>query len=166
MEISTSISLLAVCISFLAYLFSKKSWMETYRPIVTARIETYASGNDAAIFKIVVYNSGNRPAVNIRLITNTDMLEKLFLKSTEDIFKKEILACFSEVGLIPLLHSGGTTNNGFGISGKKESTLVYGASIPIVISYKDLNGRSYKTKQTLLFRDTTYFAGSGWPEKV
>lgn len=162
METSVAIALIAVLVSILSYMFTKRSWYETYRPIVTARIETHASGNMATIFDIVVYNIGNRPATDISLCANQKVLEKAFEENTSDVMKNEIKACFSTEVIIPLLHPGNSVSNGFGLASNNESTLKYGSRIPITIKYKDLNRRKIKTKQTLLFRDTTFFAGSGW----
>lgn len=165
MELSMAIALIAVFVSLLSYMFTKHSWHETYRPIVTARIETHASGNIATVFDIVVYNIGNRPATDIRLYADQKVLEKAFEENTSETMKSEIKACFSSEGIIPLLHPGNSTSNGFGIAGNDESTLKYGSRIPITIEYKDLNRWKIKTKQTLLFRDSTFFAGSGWERK-
>ena len=162
MEPSIAIALIAVLVSLLSYMFTKRSWYETYRPIVTARIETHASGNMATLFDIVVYNIGNRPATEISLHADQIILEESFDKNTSQALKDEIIACFSDEGIIPLLQPGNSTSNGFGMAGRNESTLNYGSRIPITIEYKDLNRRKMKTKQTLLFRDSTFFASSGW----
>ena len=162
---SVAIALIAVLVSSLSYMFTKRSWYETYRPIVTARIETHVSGNVATVFNIVVYNIGNRPATDISLHADQKVLEKVFEDNASDTMKNEIKACFSTKGIIPLLHPGNSVSNGFGLAGNREATLKYGSRIPITIKYKDLNRKNIKTKQTLLFRDTTYFAGSGWRER-
>lgn len=164
-ELSMAISLIAVLISLLSYMFTKRSWYETYRPIVTARIETHTSGNMATAFDIVVYNTGNKPATEIRLHADHKVLEVAFEENASETMKSEIKACFSDNGIIPLLHPGNSTSNGFGVASNKESTLKYGLQIPIIIEYKDLNRRKFKTKQTLLFKDSTFFADSGWKEK-
>ncbi|GAB6910141.1 conserved hypothetical protein [Desulfosarcina cetonica] len=165
MEPTVLISLIAVLVSLLSYIFARRSWRETYRPIVTARIETHASGNMATLFDIVVYNVGNRPATDIRLTTNQNMLEDAFDGNASEKLKSEIKACFSNEGTIPLLHPGNVATNGFGMAGVKEKGLKYGSKIPIVIKYSDLNRQKIKSKQTLIFRDTTYFAGSGWAKE-
>lgn len=165
MEPSVAISFIAMFISLLSYLFTMRPWYETYRPIVTARIETHASGNMATASDIVVYNTGNRPATNISLRTDKKVLEKAFGENTSETLKMEILSCFSDEGIIPLLQPGNSILNGFGMTGKDESTLKYGSRIPITIEYKDLNGRKFKSNQTLLFKDPEFFAGSGWARK-
>ena len=165
METSIVISFIAVLVSLLSYLFAKRSWYETYRPTVTAKIETNTSGNLATAFNIVVYNTGNRPATDIRLRADEKVLEKAFEENVSEAMKSEITACFSDKGTIPLLHSGNSTLNGFGIASRNESTLKYGSQIPITVEYKDLNRRKFKSKQTLIFRDSTFFAGSGWARK-
>jgi hypothetical protein len=156
METSVAIALIAVLVSLLSYMFTKRSWYETYRPIITARIETHASGNMATVFNIVVYNIGNRPATDISLHANKNILEKAFEENISDAMKNEINACFSTDGIIPLLHPGNSVLNGFGLAGSNESTLKYGTRIPIRIEYKNLNRWKIKTKQTLIFRDTTF----------
>ena len=165
MELTVAFSFLAIIISILSYLFTKRSWYETYRPIVTARIETNDSGNVSAAFDIVVYNTGNRPAVNIRLRADKEVLEKAIEENGPEVLKKEIHACFSDEATIPLLQSGNSISNAFGMTGRNESTIKYGSRIPISIEYNDLNKRKYKTKQILIYRDTTFFAGTGWEKK-
>lgn len=165
MEPSMAIALIAALVSLLSYMFTKRSWYETYRPIVTAQIETHASGNMATVFDIVVHNIGNRPATEISLHVDQEILEKAFDKNISKAMKDEIIACFSNEGIIPLLHPGNSTSNGFGMAGSNEATLNYGSRIPITIQYNDLNRRKMKTKQTLLFRDSTFFASSGWAKK-
>jgi len=162
MELTVIISLIAVFISLFSSLFAWRSWHETYRPIVTARIETRISGNTATLFDIVVSNVGNRPATDIKLITDQKLLDDALEDDALESMKVEIKACFSDEGTIPLLQSGNRVSNGFGVAGVKEKSLKYGTKIPITIEYKDLNRRRFKSKQTLIFRDTTYFAGSGW----
>lgn len=165
MDLPVIISLIAVLVSLLSYLFARRSWHETYRPIVTARIETHASGNMATLFNIVVYNVGNRPATDIRLIDDQKVLDDALEVDASESMKVEIKACFSDEGTIPLLHPGNSVSNGFGVAGVKEKSLRYGTKIPITIEYKDLNRRKIKSKQTLIFRDTTHFAGSGWAKE-
>jgi hypothetical protein len=162
MEPNLLISLLAILVSILSYMFAKRSWYETYRPIVTARIETHHSGNSSALFKIVLYNVGNRPATDIRLKTKQEILDNAFEEGVSESMETEIRACFSDEGTIPLLHPGNMASNGFGMVGREENRSIYGSKIPVTIEYKDLNRKKIKTKQTLILKHTTFFAGSGW----
>ena len=60
---STMISFIALSVSILIYIFNRRSWYETYRPIVVAEIKsTELAGQH---FKIILYNVGNRPACDV-----------------------------------------------------------------------------------------------------
>lgn len=64
---SLSFSVVALIVSVLSFYFSIKSWRESNRPLVTARVSNKSAGNVAASLILVVQNTGNRPAKNVTL---------------------------------------------------------------------------------------------------
>ena len=57
----------------------RKTWLDTYRPIVAARVETLPRAGDGSIpYNLVVYNSGNRPAKEIRLHADESFIQSCF----------------------------------------------------------------------------------------
>lgn len=151
-------------LSVLALTFTRRTWFETNRPIVTAEIVTHTGGNVAITYNLVVHNTGTRPAVDIRILAEMKHLQAAIDPNAKKSMKQLILRCFSEEGRIPLLHQQSRQSNGFGLTSTHENdnVLVYNSVIPIVITYKDLYGKRYKAKQDLIVKDSEYFAGSGW----
>jgi hypothetical protein len=164
MQPSVAISTCSAIIAFSSLVFTIRSWRETYRPIVTAKIETNSSENVGTTFKIVVCNTGNRPAVDVQLRVQQKTIHNLLQESSSQPMRDEIIACFSDEGIIPLLHSESSVSNGFGMITKEELTMPYGTKIPITIEYKDSSKRKFRTKQIIIYKDSTWFAGSGWEE--
>lgn len=161
-----AISAGAFLVSLAAFQFTRRAWLESNRPIVTAEITTYSAGSDGIAFNIVVFNKGNRPATDIRLSATPQALSALVSPEARDRYRDEIGRCFSDEGRIAVLASGKSVKNGFGLThnDKARNVLRYGASAPIEIHYKDLNSRRYQSKLLLIVRDSRYFAGSGWAE--
>ncbi|WP_235039665.1 hypothetical protein [Vreelandella profundi] len=164
-DIKTGVAALALLLSVFSYLFTRRSWFESNRPIITAEIKTHSAGNMAIVYSILVHNTGNRPAADILLTTDEQSINKLLAKTSTLSAEKEIRRIFSAAGEIALLHSGNTVSNGFGhTTGDQESPLNYGVKLPIKISYRALSRKKYTTKQNLILKDSEYFAGSGWSE--
>jgi len=165
--IPIAISAGAFLVSLFAFIFTRQSWLETNRPIVTAEIATHDGGSEAIAFNLVVHNVGNRPATDIRLKATDEAIRKLLDSNAHDSFKKEVERCFTEEGCIAVLHPGKSVKNGFGLtsSDKEKNVLNYGASAQIEINYKDLNSRNYTSVLRLIVRDSAYFAGSGWSDR-
>lgn len=164
-DIKTGVAVIALLLSVFSYFFTRRSWFENNRPIITAEIRTHSAGNMAITYNILVHNTGNRPAADILLTTDEQSINKLLAKPSALSAEKEIRRIFSADGEIALLHSGKTVSNGFGhTSGDEKSPLNYGVKLPIKITYKALSGKKYTTKQNLILKDSEFFAGSGWDE--
>ncbi len=156
--IRTIIIICAFVLSTLSFLFTRRSWIESNRPIVTVEIKTRDGGNQAIVFDILVHNTGSRPAADVQLKADEEYIRKLLSTKCPKEIEKEIHNIFSHEGEIPLLHDGKSVRNGFGDA----SSLNYGIKIPIIITYRGLSGKKFKTRQNLIIKDTKYFAGSGW----
>jgi hypothetical protein len=162
---SLAIAGLALFVSLLAYNFNRKSWRETYRPIVTARIVTVASGNQGIVLDIILNNTGNRPAKNIRLLVNQNDLESALL-SKEESLRSDIENCFSRQTVIPILENGRSISNAFGyLSDREDSTWKVNSILNIELLYESLEGRSFKHKIPLLLAGDEGFAGGLWRKR-
>jgi hypothetical protein len=162
----------AIGVSLVSLLFARRSWLQTNRPIVSATVETFSGGNRAITYNLVVSNTGNRPAVNVRLFVNEIELNAAMSfdsKNCDESGKVDynnILRCFSEKGEIALLRNGADVSNSFAYtSGNGKSFWIYDARIPIIIKYFDLEGRKYNASQKLIVKDSEGFAGGMWSKK-
>jgi hypothetical protein len=137
------------------------------RPIVTARVTTNSAGNVSTTFDLLVHNSGNSPAKNVRLSVEKAELEGAFSEAIHSSWRENILRCFSVQGVIPVLENGQSKTNSFGaISVEPESsTWKLDAVINVRVSYQDLDGNEYSHVMPLKIADDAGFAGSFWANK-
>lgn len=160
----------AVLVSFSSLTFSWLSWRQTHRPIVCCVVKTHSGGNSAVTYDLVVRNTGDRPATNIRLsIVEADLLSIVAEDVDRDVDMNRtlssVLRCFDRKMMIPVLENGESVSNGFGYSkGDCGSFWKYGSYLPIRIDYKDLNGRKFSSRQQLRIWDSDGFAGGYWSE--
>ncbi len=136
------------------------------RPAVIAKVVTHSEGNIAVAFDLVVHNTGNAPAKNIRLSVDNCELEAAFSSSIGDPLKQSIKRCFTEEAMIPVLENGQhfAATNSFGLISlhQKDSTWKAGALLNIKVSYQDLDGNSYQHDIPLKIGDNSMFAGGAW----
>ncbi len=136
------------------------------RPLVIAKVVTHSEGNIAVIFDLVVHNTGNSPAKNIRLYVDKNELEAAFSPSINEALKETIERCFTEEGMIPVLENGQhfTATNSFGVISHRDqdSTWKAGAVLNIRVSYQDFEGNSYQHDMPLKIGDNSRFAGGTW----
>ncbi len=167
-ELRTIFSFLAICISFFSFYSTRRFWFLTNRPIVTAEIVEKFSGVGTAAFDLVVYNSGNRPAVNIKLYSEKQDIENILSKNITQKDKEEVFDVFSTKNKIALLLNNKNAKTAFfSFSEKAHSDsdiLIYEAELPIVISYSDIDGNEYSTSISLYIRESEGFGGSVWGE--
>ena len=117
-------------ISCLALWISHRNWLRSNCPIVVACIETATAEDGAFIaYNLVVVNTGNRPAVNVRLYCSDTELEQCIQPgphagkrsgSTWTHVKK----CFQEDAEIPVLLNGKSVSNSFGFTGVNQQSLL------------------------------------------
>ena len=160
---------IATLVAVFSFFTTIRLWQKTNRPIISAFIETHSTGNMATTYNLLVINSGNRPAVNIRTILKID--DKKFQECiTQELNHRNVQAikkCFSSEGEIPLLVNQEKVSNYFGLTSTKTEDNIwkYRSSLPIEIRYQDLDGRKYISKQTLVVKYSKAFAGHEWSEK-
>lgn len=175
----TIITIGSFLISVCSLYFSRKSWSDTYRPIVTVRVATHTPGNIATTLNLIVENFGNRPAKNIRLLVDSNELKSALLKNPDDSDRKAIERCFLDETIIPMLANGQSISNSFGcisvqfntstLAGKlndnkygKQSDWKANTKLDITIKYENLDGKLYQDKMPILVTTDQCFAGSFW----
>lgn len=159
------ISVVSIFLAILSLYISRKSWLQSNRPIVTARITSDGGGSLGTALNILVENTGNRPAKNVRLEIDKDMLETLYAENLDKEGRRRIEKIFSERGVISVLGNGKSVTNSFGFlsDGKKNpSTWKTDARAEISISYEDLDGRKFKHQNPIFIADDAGFAGGAW----
>lgn len=140
-------------------------WNKTHRPIVSAAVITHDEQGQSIRYNLMVLNSGNRPAVEVRLkARNTDLDRCLNQDSPDTSFIENIRACFTDASVIPLLCNDKSVSNAFGFTKEPDTqgTWKYGSTLPIQIKYKDMEGRRYTSKLTLFIKYSEAFAGMPW----
>lgn len=130
---TVAISLISLSCSFLAAIFSRHSWHETYRPIIVVEMECKEFGVSKSYF-IIIKNCGNRSAFNIRL-TSTETELPIFPR--DNIESLELTE-----NEIPVLLPGEAKEREFIGEDKAHN-------IAISIKYKDQDGRVLKSKQNI-----------------
>jgi hypothetical protein len=162
---SLILSVAALIVSALSFYFSIKSWRESNRPLVTARVSNKSGGNVGSSLMLVVQNTGNRPAKNVAFSVDMKELEAAMIPTINPMAKKFIEQIFTDRGVIPILENGRSVSNDFGFLQRGDDQIDWKrlSRINVVISYQDLDGRKYKHTNPLLIADDRGFAGS-WSE--
>lgn len=163
---SLFISLSAVTVSILSFYFSIKSWKESNRPIVVTRVSTHGGGNISTALDLIIENTGNRPAKNVKLSVDGEEMKVVMVAKEGDPLRNAIEGCFSEKTFIPILENGRKVSNSFGIFTveKGKSTWKPNSILHVNLSYEDLDGRKYTHKIPILIADDAGFAGTFWSE--
>ena len=164
-ELRTIISVAALIASAISLYFTRRFWLQSNRPIITAFVDEHSSGNVSTTFNLVVSNTGNRPAVNIRLYASNTDLESLLDKEATKSHVDEVINCFSKESTITILRNGEELTTAFGAFSGDQSVgkwLNYGAQISIIVTYEDLDRRSYKAHMPLKIYARHGFAGAIW----
>lgn len=158
------VPLSALGVSLLSFYFAVKSWRQSNRPLVTARVSSLGMGGNVAVpLSIVVENTGNRPAKNIQLTVDHKKLDSVLTASPLDSLRRQVKACFSREGIIPVLANGKSISNSFGVlSDDGKGTWRGDPRFEIEISYQDLDGRRFKNSLPLVVGEDAGFAGGFW----
>lgn len=164
-DLKTALSVLALFTSGLALLVSRIHWRESNRPIVTAFVTEEVSGNMAATFNLVVANTGNRPAVAVQLRATPQAIDVFLDPGASEKYRYDIAAIFHPSSEIPLLRNGEELTTSFGAflsDGSQGPWLNYGAKADVAITYRDIEGREFETRQPLKVYARNGFGGGVW----
>jgi len=162
-EIRTLFSGLALVFSLVSICLARRTWLQSNRPIVSARVQTHKGGNVSIAYDVAVINSGTRPALGVRLVADEATVRAAMKPHTSGTLVDDVLRCFRNDAVIPLLLNGKESVNSFGTTASDASSVwEYGRSFPCRIDYKDLEGRPYQSEVILVIRDSDGFAGGSW----
>lgn len=163
-DLPIAISIGALSVSLVSLFFTRRFWLQSNRPVVTAFVDEHWSGNTASTFNLVISNTGNRPAVNVRLHASADDVSSLHGEGATEQMMEEITRCFDEESMVALLRNGEELSTAFGSYGIERASrqLNYGVKIPILVTYDDLDGRRYKGRMPLKAFIRNGFAGAVW----
>jgi hypothetical protein len=157
--LNTSIlAVFSAAIALLSLGFAVYSWRQANRPLVSARITSHKGGNIATTLSLLVENTGNRPALDIRLIAKESDVRAAHMQA---LIPTDAERCFFAGIIIPVLANGRSTSNAFEHLGSPECWRA-GSKIPLKIKYRDLSGRHYTSKLQLLLADDAGFAQTFW----
>ena len=162
-----AISLGALCISVISLYFTRKSWLEAHRPIVTARVLPISQHNFA--LNLVLRNTGNRPAkeVKLSLVDRNDLGNKL-IASHKDAKGGYVESCFQNS--IPILENGREISANFGSLSTNQSDRTWKddpSDLEIEIHYEELDGsRSFSHRQRLRLISVDSFGNGVWITKT
>lgn len=162
MTLAIFISLLSFLFSVISLYFNYGLWRKVNRPIVTARISSNKVNSPA--INLLVENTGNMPAKNIKIIANKDDVlsclngEKIPDDVNEVLFKDTF---------IPVLANGKIATTGFWAFGSKafkenSDRWQSGSILPITIECYSFEGRKFIEKSELRFAPDNAFAFYSW----
>ena len=85
-------------------------------------------------------------------------------KTAKEALQSMIYKCFNDKVVIPLLINGKEISTGFGMTSRnlEENVLSYGSKIPVVMTYCDLDNKTYTSHQVLIVKDSQAFSGELW----
>lgn len=165
-ETSDFISAAAFVLAVVSLYVTVTLWRRSNRPIVTAFVTEGAGGQAAAIFNLVVANSGNRPATNVRLTATPEEIGQLLKPGASQENVDHVASNFKPNAWIPLLRNGEEISTSFGALTAADAAnpwLNYGASAEITITYGGIETRRiYKTRLRLKVYAREGFGGGVW----
>lgn len=161
-DVRTAFSAVAIGISLASLYFSRRSWLQSNRPIVTAFVKEKEPGNIATVYNLIVANTGNRPATNVRLLASEQAIVDIMIPEAPARESEAIKRCFSDEAQIPLLKNGEELETAFGHTSMQNKCLKYGSLLDIEIQYNDLEGRDYVSKLPLKIYVRRGFGGFTW----
>jgi hypothetical protein len=162
MEPATIISIFALVISLISTWFAVHSWRQAHRPLITARV-SITGGNVAAALTIVVENTGNRPARNIKLSAREEDVIARLAPGQNRIIPAEISSIFFNNIVIPVLANSRSVSNAFGLINQSSASIwIPNFILPIIIYYEDIEGRKFTSNLNLQSAHENAFAGSSW----
>lgn len=157
------ISVVSVLLSVLSICFAMYSWSQSYRPIVTVRVATHTGGNTGTALNLIIENTGNRPAKDIRLSVNENDLQRALSPKHGKGLLLDVRRCLSNKVVIQVLSDGRAVSNAFGhLSNDDTSTWITGSLLPIRVHYAGMGRRKYCSKMNLLLYGDEGFAQFFW----
>jgi hypothetical protein len=156
----------ALAISVVALYFNRKQWHLLNRPMVVVRLVTPNPGNVGTDFSLEVTNVGTRPAVDIKLSTDMNLLNAA-LDPASKKYHDDVLANFSPHAKLDLLKPGESSLSAFGFNSREPNNSTWRCGNPIVIGvrYRDIDGREFSGKYPIVVELKMGISGCRWAEK-
>ena len=167
-DLKSWLAVAAFAASIISLYFTKVNWVQSNRPIVTAFISEHESGSMAATFNLVIANTGTRPAIRVRMHAGHAEIMRLLENDIERKRFALIESNFLKASEIPLLRNGEELTTSFGafVNGTEEGGwLRYGAEADVSITYQDLDGRRFESRQPLRVYARQGFGGGVWNQR-
>lgn len=162
-QLTLPLSAFSLVVAIVALFFSVYAWREANRPLVSARVSTHGEGNVNFTLDLIIENTGNQPAINVRLSARRDDLRKALTERWNGTMPEDVQRCFFSDVRVPVLANGRAVTNAFGYIGHDpDATWQRGSELPITITYKDLRDRTFEQEMVLLLANTTGFAQTSW----
>lgn len=170
-DIKTAISAFAAGVSAFgaliavgSILLSRKNWLESNRPIVTAYVDEDSSGEGITIFNLFIKNTGTRPATGVQLEASQYAISQLLEVEANPRKRESIEAVFLRESKVSVLHQNESLVTSFGLSttNPSEKWLRYDSEIQVSITYQDLEGRKYISSVPIKLRSRAGFGGGLW----
>lgn len=164
-DLKTVIAVAALLFSLISLYLTRKNWVQSNRPIVTAFVVEHSSGNTGAVFNLVLANSGSRPAVRVRMHASSENIKRLLESNASRKHIQMIESNFLKSSEVPLLRNGEELTTSFGAfstDADRDPWLKYGSETEIVITYQDLDGRKFESRLPLKIYAREGFGGGVW----
>ncbi len=165
---------IAVVISVVALYYSRMSWLDSNRPIVTLKVSSQGmAGNLATPLSLIVENTGNRPAIDVLIKWHGEEYIDAFRVPPTDERRTEFEDTYTKGAAITVLANGRSVTTSFGFIGpdqdhfalEQKPTWHGRARFSMDVSYGDFDGRAYKHTIPLTMSDDQGFAGGLWTLK-
>lgn len=157
---SSILGIAAVVIALVSLCFAVYSWRQANRPLVSARVTSHSGGNVGIALNLLVENTGNRPARDIRFVVKEPHVRAAHSQAS---IPKDAQRCFFSGIVIPVLANGRSASNAFGQLGQEQpDSWQAGSEIPVTLKYRDLSGRRFSNKIRLFLADDAGFAQTFW----
>lgn len=160
--LSSPVGVSALIISLASLFMTVNLWRRANRPILTARVTTHSGGSEGIALNLLIENTGNRPACEVRLRARERDVLAALVDPTSTQLPSDAKRCFFSNIIIPVLANGKTASNAFGVLGGEKATWRSGAKFSVQIRYRGLDGGTYRSKMILVLSDDAGFAQSFW----
>jgi hypothetical protein len=161
---AASVAALSALIAIFSVVVTRKNWKDSNRPVVTAYIDEESGAEGITVFNPYLKNTGTRPAASIHLFARSSDIQRIISAQAEAKRRRHIEVVFTKESLVTVLHPDETLVTSFGLASTDPSQqwLEYGMEMQIEISYRDLEGRKYKSRLPLRTRPREGFGGGVW----
>ncbi len=161
---AAGVSAVSALIAFASVFITRKNWRDSNRPVVSAYVDEDSGGEGITVFNLYLQNTGTRPATLIQLHAAEADVQRIVAEQAEAKRRKHIETVFSKESRLSVLHPDETVVTSFGLASSNpcEQWLKYGEEFPIQVTYRDLEGRRYKSQLHLRVRPREGFGGGVW----